>query len=490
MAAADLLGEDFGVAADVWSVPSFTELRRDGLAAERWNMLHPERGAAAAATSSSLAGRPAGPVVAATDYMRAFAEQIRPFVPAPVQGAGHRRLRPLGLPPRAAPLLRGRPPPRRARRADRAGRRRRGAGDRGGRRDRPIRHRPRQARTRRGSDSSGSARRHDGHDDRVPRSRFPTSATSPTCRSSRCTSTPGDKVNAEDPLVTLESDKATMDVPAPVGRHGRRGAGQGRRRGQRGHADPAAGPGDGARTTPPSLVEQQEPRAAARPAGRRRRRAAVGAPLAAPRRGHGGADGDRRRPGRTPGPSVRRMARELGSTCRRCTASGPKGRITKDDLLRVPEGTARRAGGGAGARRRGRGSRRSRRRTSPSSGRSRRAAVADQEDVGPVPAPVVAQRPARHPQRRGGHHRAGRLPQAARHRGQGRGTPTGSRCWRSWSRPWSPRCKEFPEFNSSLTPEKDAIILKRTTTSASPWTPPAGWSSRWSRTPTARASSS
>ena len=50
---------------------------------------------------------------------------------------------------------------------------------------------------------------------------------------------PGDKVNAEDPLLTLESDKATLDVPGAVGGHRRRGAGQGRRPGQRGHADPA-----------------------------------------------------------------------------------------------------------------------------------------------------------------------------------------------------------------------------------------------------------
>ena len=41
VAAADLLAADYGVIADVWSAPSFTELRRDGLAAERWNMLHP-----------------------------------------------------------------------------------------------------------------------------------------------------------------------------------------------------------------------------------------------------------------------------------------------------------------------------------------------------------------------------------------------------------------------------------------------------------------
>ena len=41
IAAADLLRDDFGVGADVWSVPSFTELRREGMEAERWNMLHP-----------------------------------------------------------------------------------------------------------------------------------------------------------------------------------------------------------------------------------------------------------------------------------------------------------------------------------------------------------------------------------------------------------------------------------------------------------------
>ena len=53
------------------------------------------------------------------------------------------------------------------------------------------------------------------------RSRSPTSATSPTSRSSRSSSPPGDEVAAEDPLVTLESDKATMDVPSPRGRDGR-----------------------------------------------------------------------------------------------------------------------------------------------------------------------------------------------------------------------------------------------------------------------------
>ncbi len=63
-----------------------------------------------AAGSSSACGASEGPVVAATDYMRVFADQIRPYVPPALPGAGHRRLRPLRLPQEAAPLLRGRPP--------------------------------------------------------------------------------------------------------------------------------------------------------------------------------------------------------------------------------------------------------------------------------------------------------------------------------------------------------------------------------------------
>jgi pyruvate dehydrogenase E1 component len=80
IAAADLLGDDFGVTADVWSAPSFTELRREGLAAERWNMLHPGEQPRVSYVESCLADRQ-GPVVAATDYVKAFADQIRAFVP-------------------------------------------------------------------------------------------------------------------------------------------------------------------------------------------------------------------------------------------------------------------------------------------------------------------------------------------------------------------------------------------------------------------------
>jgi pyruvate dehydrogenase E1 component len=80
IAAAELLQNDFGIAADVWSCPSFNELRRDGLAAERWNLLHPSQTPRKSYVEECLDGRQ-GTVIASTDYMRAFAEQIRPYVP-------------------------------------------------------------------------------------------------------------------------------------------------------------------------------------------------------------------------------------------------------------------------------------------------------------------------------------------------------------------------------------------------------------------------
>ncbi|MFN8755459.1 MAG: pyruvate dehydrogenase (acetyl-transferring), homodimeric type [Burkholderiales bacterium] len=79
IAAAELLELDWGVVADIWSCTSFTELRRDGMAAERHNMLHPEEAPRAAYVTQQLKGRK-GPVVAATDYIRSFADQIRPYI--------------------------------------------------------------------------------------------------------------------------------------------------------------------------------------------------------------------------------------------------------------------------------------------------------------------------------------------------------------------------------------------------------------------------
>ena len=80
IAAATLLEKDFGVTADIWSVTSFTELRRDGIDCERWNMLHPEAAPRASYVEQCMAKR-GGPVVAVTDYMRSFADQIRGFLP-------------------------------------------------------------------------------------------------------------------------------------------------------------------------------------------------------------------------------------------------------------------------------------------------------------------------------------------------------------------------------------------------------------------------
>jgi len=80
IAAGDLLANDFGVAADIWSVTSFTELRRDGIDCERWNTLHPEDQPRFSHVEQCMADRD-GPVIAATDYMRSFADQIRGFLP-------------------------------------------------------------------------------------------------------------------------------------------------------------------------------------------------------------------------------------------------------------------------------------------------------------------------------------------------------------------------------------------------------------------------
>jgi pyruvate dehydrogenase E1 component len=80
IAAAEMLEKDWGVAGDVWSVTSFTELRRDGIDAERYNLLNPTQPARSSYVQQCLE-RTAGPIVASTDYMRLFADQIRPYIP-------------------------------------------------------------------------------------------------------------------------------------------------------------------------------------------------------------------------------------------------------------------------------------------------------------------------------------------------------------------------------------------------------------------------
>ena len=80
IAGAELLEKDFGIAADIWSVTSFNELRRDGLDVQRWNLLHPEAEPRLSHIETCLNDR-SGPIIAATDYMKIFADQVRAFLP-------------------------------------------------------------------------------------------------------------------------------------------------------------------------------------------------------------------------------------------------------------------------------------------------------------------------------------------------------------------------------------------------------------------------
>jgi len=80
IAAAELLAKDWGVESDIWSCPSFTELGRDGNAVSRWNMMNPTVKQKISHVAACLADT-RGPVIATSDYIRAFAEQIRAFVP-------------------------------------------------------------------------------------------------------------------------------------------------------------------------------------------------------------------------------------------------------------------------------------------------------------------------------------------------------------------------------------------------------------------------
>jgi pyruvate dehydrogenase E1 component len=80
IAAADLLRDDWGVTADIWSAPGINGLAREGQDAARWNLLHPDQPPRRSYVESCLDGHP-GPVVAATDYMKLYAEQLRPFIP-------------------------------------------------------------------------------------------------------------------------------------------------------------------------------------------------------------------------------------------------------------------------------------------------------------------------------------------------------------------------------------------------------------------------
>jgi pyruvate dehydrogenase E1 component len=80
IAAKELLESEWGVAANVWSCPSFNELARDGQDCERWNLLHPQSEPRVPFVAQQLE-KHHGPVIASTDYIKNYAEQIRAFVP-------------------------------------------------------------------------------------------------------------------------------------------------------------------------------------------------------------------------------------------------------------------------------------------------------------------------------------------------------------------------------------------------------------------------
>jgi len=85
--AASILRKDYKVAVDVWSATSINELARDGLDVDRWNMLHPEEEPRVSYVEQCLSEKE-GPVIAATDYMKMYSDQIRAFVPAPYKVLG------------------------------------------------------------------------------------------------------------------------------------------------------------------------------------------------------------------------------------------------------------------------------------------------------------------------------------------------------------------------------------------------------------------
>ena len=150
----------------------------------------------------------------------------------------------------------------------------------------------------------------------------------------------GDAVNADDPLVTLESDKATMDIPAPMSGTVARVLVAVGDRVSKGTAIAVIQPGDGSLRQPTSLIGQMEPDPVAVDPEPLPAAAAVGAAVpATPPAAEAAADGEAIE-GAHAGPGVRRLARELGVDLTAVTGTGPKGRITKEDLLAFLRGPA------------------------------------------------------------------------------------------------------------------------------------------------------
>ena len=393
----------------------FTELRRDGLEAERWNRLHPDaRTPRQPYVERALGGR--GGPGRRGDRLHARAAPTDPPVGAgAATRAGHRRLRPQRLPRGAAPLLRGRPPPRRGRRAARAGRRGRRSSADGRQADRasygidPETARPpwRTADARSRSPTSGTSS--DVPVDRGPRRRRATTvarrgpagharvrqgddggaravrrARSPRCcgQGRRHASSQGTTVaRARAPPATVDGAGAEAAAPAEAER----------RRGARRGAEPRAG--GGAEAAEAAAAPRAAARGAEPPA--RRRRAGLRQPV------------------------VRRLARELGVDLPPCAAPGARAgspRRTSSAPRRRPRRGAGRGAGGAAAG--GLDLPPWPRSTSRSTARSSASPLSRIQQASPRPnlRPQLGDDPARHPERRGGHHRARGVPQAAQRR--------------------------------------------------------------------------
>ncbi|HST82037.1 MAG TPA: dihydrolipoyllysine-residue acetyltransferase [Kineosporiaceae bacterium] len=149
---------------------------------------------------------------------------------------------------------------------------------------------------------------------------------------------PGDRVNEDDPLLTLESDKATMDVPSPLAGVVREVPVKVGDQVSQGSLILQVEPGDGAVAEPPSLVEQQEPEELELPESNQGKPNQADQKQADQKQGEQDQAADFSQT--HAGPSVRRLAREFGIDLTSITGTGPKGRITKDDVLSFLKGPA------------------------------------------------------------------------------------------------------------------------------------------------------
>jgi pyruvate dehydrogenase E2 component (dihydrolipoamide acetyltransferase) len=536
--------------SDIYSAPSFSELRREALEIERWNRLHPGEPARTPYVKQALS-KATGPVHRATDYMRAWPDMVREWVPGPFRHARHRRLRPFGRPQRAAQTLRSRREEHRVRGAACALRGRRARQGHAAHRAQQARPRPQQAGpaesmstvevkvpdmgnfesvtvidvlvkpgdaievdtrwshsrptrprwtcrppsrgvvekvhvTKGGSVAAGALvvsvktaaaaaprRRTRG----LPRPRLPRlrQRRPPRPRPAAPSSIevrvpdmgsfdsvsvidvlvkPGDTVDFDTPLATLETDKATMDVPSTakglvekvhVTKGGKVGPGAlvVTVKGVAASAASAAAPAAAAPANPSAPVA-----AARRPRHKRGAIAARARHVAGDRRSHFSSA--------HASPSVRKFARELGVNLGSVRGSGEKGRIP----ARRREGVREAGDVGRWPGRRGaRASQGPQLRPSAFGAVEVKPLNRVQKISGPAPAGGLDQHPARHAVRRVGHHRT---RGAARHaQGKSRGRGRQGDAARVHHQAATRAMREFPVLNSQLDEAGQNLIYKK-----------------------------